>query len=52
MNISMYAISERQRAHFYLYKKQNKMRNDCIYKNQDTLQKERKIPLRLYIQKA
>ena len=45
MKITMNAISERQRASLYIYKKAKKMRNVLyIYKNPDTFQKARKFP--------
>ena len=51
MKITMTAISERQRARLYIYKKQKKLRYVFIYKNPDTSQKARQFPLRFYIQK-
>ena len=48
----MTAIIERQRARFYIQKKQNKFPTVFIYKNPDTFQKARQFPLRFYIQKA
>ena len=52
IEITMNAITERQRANFYIYKKQNIMRNVFIYKNADTSQKARHFPFFLNIQKA
>ena len=51
MKITMTAMIERQRARFYIHKKQ-KLRNVFIYKKRDTFQKARQFPLRFYIQKA
>ena len=51
MKIIMTAIIERQRARFYIHKKQ-KLRNVFIYKKPDTFQKSRQFPLRFYIQKS
>ena len=47
----MTAISERQRARFYIYAKSKKMRNVFIYKKPDTLQKARQFPLRFIYKK-
>ena len=44
----MTPISERQRARFYIYKKQKNYKT-FIYKNPDTLQKERQFALRIYL---
>ena len=52
MKIRMTAISERQRARFYIYKKQIKLLNVFIYKNGDTFQKAVQFPFCFYIQKA
>ena len=53
MTITMTAISERQRARFYIHKKQKKSRKVLyIYKKPDTFQKARQFPLRFYIQKG
>ena len=40
MKITMTAISERQRARFYIYKNKIKLLNVFIYKKGDTFQKE------------
>ena len=52
MKNKMTAISEGQQVHFYMYKKQNKMRNVFIYKNPDTIGKARQLSTRFLIQKA
>ena len=52
MKITITAISERQHAWFYIYKKQIKLLNGFIYKKGNTLQKATHLPLCFYIQKA
>ena len=52
MKITMTAIIERQRARFYIHKKQNKFRTVFVYKKPDTFQKTRQFPLRFLIQKG
>ena len=41
MKNKMTAISEGQQVHFYMYKKQNKMRNVFTNKKPDTMHKAR-----------
>ena len=50
----MTPIGEIQRARFYIFKKQKKMRNVqiYIYIKRDTFQKARQFALRFYSQKA
>ena len=53
MLITMTPIRKRQRARFYINKKQNKLRNGYIYifKKEDTFQKARQLfELRFYTQ--
>ena len=45
-------IRERQRARFYIYKKQKNAKRFYIHKKQDTSQKAGQFPLQFYIQKA
>ena len=53
MKLTLAAISERQRAYFYIYKKAKKnAKLIYIYINPDTLQKSRQFPFRLYLEKA
>ena len=52
MKITMTAIIERQRARYYIHKKQNKSLNVFIHKKPDTFQKARQFPVRFYIQKG
>ena len=48
----MTAISEKQRARFYIYKSQLKLINVFVYKKGDTFQNAVQFPLCFYIQKA
>ena len=51
MNIGMMPISKRQRAHFYIFKKQvNNKTLIFIYKKQETFQKSRQFTLRFFSQ--
>ena len=51
MRITITAISERKRPHFYIYKEQKNAKR-FIYKKHDTLQKVRQFTLSFYKQKA
>ena len=51
MKITMTNISERQRAHLYIYKQQINFKTFYI-QNPGTFQKSRQFPLFLYIYKA
>ena len=47
----MDTIGEKQHSYLFMYPKIKKMQNVFIYKNPDTLQKERQFALFFYIQK-
>ena len=48
MKITFTDIIERQRARFYIHKKQKQMPNDFIHKKPDTFQKTRQFLLRTF----
>ena len=54
MKITITTISERQRARFYIYKKQKTAKRlyKYIYKKPDTFRKARQFALRFHLQKA
>ena len=48
----MTVISERQCAHFFIYKNQKQLCNVFIYKKPDTFQKARQVPLGFFKQQS